>query len=68
MLCIGAGALLCIAPFLLEYQANVKLAEARGLTTVVAQVQGLERLAGQIANPMFRDCSFKKDENRGFVR
>jgi molecular chaperone GrpE (heat shock protein) len=49
VLCIGAGALLCIAPFLLEYQANVKLAEARGLTTVVAQVQDLERLAGQIS-------------------
>ena len=49
VLCVGAGALLCIAPFLLEYRAQVKLAEARGLTTVVAQVQDLERLAGQIS-------------------
>jgi molecular chaperone GrpE (heat shock protein) len=49
VLCIAAGALLCVAPFLLEYRAQVKLAEARGLTTVVAQVQNLELLSGQIS-------------------
>ncbi len=49
VLCIAAGALLCIAPFLLEYRAQVKLAEARGLATVVAQVQNIEGVAAQIS-------------------
>lgn len=49
VLCIAAGALLCIVPFLLEYRAQVKLAEARGLTTVVAQVQEIESVAAQIS-------------------
>jgi molecular chaperone GrpE (heat shock protein) len=49
VLCIGAGALLSITPFLLEYRAQVKLAEARGLTTVVTQMQDLESIAAQIS-------------------
>jgi molecular chaperone GrpE (heat shock protein) len=47
--CIGVGAVLCAAPFLLEYLARVKLAETQGLTTVVAQVKNLEAIAGQIS-------------------
>jgi molecular chaperone GrpE (heat shock protein) len=49
VLCVGAGALVCVAPFLLEYRAQVKLAEARGLTTFAAQMQNLESIAGQIS-------------------
>jgi molecular chaperone GrpE (heat shock protein) len=49
VLCVAGGAWLGIMPFLLEYRTLVKLAEARGLTTVVAQMQNLETIAGQIA-------------------
>jgi molecular chaperone GrpE (heat shock protein) len=49
VLCIGAGALLGIAPFILEYRANMKLAEAGALTTVVSQIHDLESIAGQIS-------------------
>jgi molecular chaperone GrpE (heat shock protein) len=49
VLCIVGGALLGIAPFLLEYDARVKVAEASGLTTVVSQLKNLEGLAGQIS-------------------
>jgi molecular chaperone GrpE (heat shock protein) len=49
VLCVVGGALLGIAPFLLEYDARVKVAEASGLTTVVSQLKNLEGLAGQIS-------------------
>jgi molecular chaperone GrpE len=49
VLCIAAGAVLCVVPFLLEYRAKMKLAEARGLSTVVAQIQHLETIAAQIS-------------------
>jgi molecular chaperone GrpE (heat shock protein) len=49
VLCVGAGTVVCIAPFLLEYQAQVRLAEARGLATVTALMQNLEGIAGQIS-------------------
>ena len=49
VLCVAAGACLGILPFLLEYRVSVKLAEARGLTTVVSQLQHLETVAAQIS-------------------
>jgi molecular chaperone GrpE (heat shock protein) len=49
VLCVVGGALLCIAPFLFEYDALVKLTEAGGLTTVVSQLKNLEGIAGQIS-------------------
>jgi molecular chaperone GrpE (heat shock protein) len=49
VLCVGAGACLCIMPFLLEYRVMVKLLEARALTTAVGQLQNLETLAAQIS-------------------
>jgi molecular chaperone GrpE (heat shock protein) len=49
VLCVVGGALLGIAPFLLEYDARVKVAEASGLTTVVSQLKNLEGLAAQIS-------------------
>ena len=49
VLCVVGGALLGIAPFLLEYDALVKLAEAGALTTVVCQLHNLEGIAAQIS-------------------
>ncbi len=46
--CVAGGAVLAITPFLLEYRAVVKLAEAGALTAVVAQIQNLENIATQI--------------------
>jgi molecular chaperone GrpE (heat shock protein) len=47
-LCIAAAASLGILPFILEYGGLVKVAEATALTTVVAQIQKLETIAGEI--------------------
>lgn len=47
-LCVLAGAVLGVAPFLLEYEALTKLSEAGALTTVAAQLQNLEAIAAQI--------------------
>jgi molecular chaperone GrpE len=47
-LCVGAGAVLAIVPFLLEYRVMARVAEAASLTTVVSQVQKLEELAAEI--------------------
>jgi len=47
--CVAAGALLGIAPFMLDYRASVKIAEAGALTTIVAQIQNLETIAAQIS-------------------
>ena len=49
VLCVVAGALLGIAPFLLEYAALVKVAEAGALSTVVSELKNLEGLANQIS-------------------
>ena len=48
VLCAAAGAVLAVLPFVLEYRAIVRLAEAEGLATVVSQIQNLEQLAAQI--------------------
>jgi molecular chaperone GrpE (heat shock protein) len=50
VLCVAAGAGLAIMPFLLEYRVMVRLAEAKGLATVAAQMQNLEAVAAQISN------------------
>lgn len=47
-LCI-AGAWLSITPFLMQYKAALKVAEAGALTTVVEQVNDLRTLANQIS-------------------
>jgi len=48
VLCVAVGAVLAVAPFVLEYRATVRLAEADALTTVVSQMQNLDGIAGQI--------------------
>jgi len=49
ILCVVGGALLGIAPFLLEYDALVKVVEAGSLTTVVSQLGNPEDIAEQIS-------------------
>ena len=49
VLCVLGGALLSLAPFVLEYEALVKVVEAGSLTTVVSQLKNLEGIAGQIS-------------------
>ena len=70
VLCIGAGALLGLAPALLEYRAEMKLAEARALTTVVAQIQNIERLAGQIsgATGQWQEAQEQADKTAAVAR
>jgi molecular chaperone GrpE (heat shock protein) len=50
VLCVALGAGFGILPFLLEYRAAVKVAEAEALDSVVAQIQSLERIGAQIRN------------------
>jgi molecular chaperone GrpE (heat shock protein) len=50
VVCVGAGAVFSIWPFLLEYRSAEKLVEMGALTSVVSQVQNLEQLAVQISS------------------
>ena len=53
LLIVGAvalGAMLAVAPFILEYKAAAKSAEAGQLADTVAQIQNLEQLAKQIGS------------------
>jgi molecular chaperone GrpE (heat shock protein) len=50
VLCLIAGAVLAVAPYLLEYKATVKLMEIKGLSTVVSTVENLETVAKQISS------------------
>lgn len=45
---VAFGALLIVVPFVLEYRAALKFAEADSLTDAVAQIQNLQTLAKQI--------------------
>jgi molecular chaperone GrpE (heat shock protein) len=47
-LCVGAGTLLAALPFVLEYRAAVRLAEAGALASTVEQIKKLEAVAGDI--------------------
>ncbi|MGA2658162.1 MAG: nucleotide exchange factor GrpE [Verrucomicrobiota bacterium] len=47
-LCVAAGALFGVVPFLLEYRVMARVVEAAGLTTVISQVQKLDDLAAEI--------------------
>ncbi len=48
-LCIACGAVLGVAPFLIEYRAWTKLSEADSLQNAAAQIGNLRSLAAQIA-------------------
>src|SRR5437899_11693101 len=49
VVCVAAGATLAMLPFVLEYRALVKLAEADRLGSVISQIQNLEAIACQIS-------------------
>jgi molecular chaperone GrpE (heat shock protein) len=70
VLCVIAGALLGIAPFLLEYDALVKLAETGALTTVVDQLRNLEGIASQIsgATGRWQEAQDQADKTAGAAR
>jgi molecular chaperone GrpE (heat shock protein) len=70
VLCVIAGALLGIAPFLLEYDALVKLTNASALTTVVDQVRNLEGIASQIsgATGRWQEAQDQADKTAGAAR
>jgi len=46
--CVAGGAVLSIIPYLLEYRALAKLAEAANLATVVSQLSRIEEVSEQI--------------------
>jgi molecular chaperone GrpE (heat shock protein) len=46
--CVALGAVLCVAPFLLEYRAAVKLTEADRLANAVLQIENIEIIGRQI--------------------
>src|SRR2546427_6525469 len=46
--CVAGGAWLAIMPFLFEYRLAMKLAQARALTSAVAQMRNLEAIVAQI--------------------
>jgi len=50
VVCVAGGACLGIMPFLLEYRLAQKLADARTLTSVLAQIKSIEQVAGQIGS------------------
>ena len=70
VVCVIAGAALAVAPFLLEYQASMKVAEAGALTTVVAQMQALESIASQIsgATAKWQDAHEQADKTAATAR
>jgi len=49
VVCVMAGAVLGVTPFILDYRAAVRLAESNGLAETVTQIQGLESIATAIA-------------------
>lgn len=50
VICVGLGACLMVTPFVLEYRALMKIAEADRLKTAVLQIQNLEIIGRQITN------------------
>ncbi len=70
VLCVLAGAVLSVVPFLLEYEALVKLTEAGALTTVVSQLKNLEGIASQIsgATGKWQDAQDQADKTATAAR
>jgi molecular chaperone GrpE (heat shock protein) len=70
VLCVLGGALLGVAPFWLEYDALVKVAEAGALNTVVSQLKNLEGIANQIsgATGKWQDAQEQADKTAAAAR
>jgi len=69
-LCVVGGALLGIVPFLLEYDALVKAAQARELTTAASLLKDLEGIAAQIssATGKWQDAQEQADKTAATAR
>ncbi len=52
--CIALAAVLGVLPFILEYRAIVRIADTAALSSVVAQVQQIEKVAEQISGATAR--------------
>ena len=63
---VALGAWMSILPFLREYHASLKLAEATTLSTAVAQLQNIEQIKNQIANATSQ-WQFVQDESKKTV-
>jgi molecular chaperone GrpE (heat shock protein) len=50
VLCVVAGAVLSIVPFILEYRLAGRLAEGKALTSAVEQMRELEKVGAQISS------------------
>ena len=70
LLCVAGGALLGVAPFLLEYDALVKVTEAGALNTAVSQLKNLEGIANQIsgATGKWQDAQEQADKTAATAR
>jgi molecular chaperone GrpE (heat shock protein) len=70
VLCVVGGALLAVVPFLLEYDALVKLTQARELTTVASLLKDLEGIAFQIsgATGKWQDAQEQADKTAAAAR
>ena len=70
VLCVVGGALLGIAPFVLEYEALAKAAQARELTTAVAVLKDLDGVAAQIrgATGKWQDAQEQADKTAAGAR
>lgn len=70
VLCVLAGAVLGVVPFLLEYDTLVKLTEAGTLTTVVSELKNLEGIANQIsgATGKWQDAQEQADKTASAAR
>jgi molecular chaperone GrpE (heat shock protein) len=70
VLCVVGGALLGIAPFVLEYDALVKVAEAGALNTAVSQLKNLAGIANQIsgATGKWQDAQAEADKTAAGAR
>ncbi len=47
-LCVLAGAVVCVLPFLMEYRASTKVAEYKNLASSVQQIDNVRNVANQI--------------------
>ena len=64
VLSIGAGAVLAILPFVLEYRVVARACEAEGLTDAVEQIRNLEMIAQQITGATARWQSVQEVADR----
>ncbi len=70
VLCVVGGALLGVAPFLLEYEALVKATQARELTSAASLLKNLEGIAAQIsgATGKWQDAQEQADKTAAAAR